>query len=231
MQHLLFGNWKNLESWRTKVIKKVLKKKMNTWYLATKKNFFGSYQYKQDCVEAAQNIGETDQKPTRIQEGFYQLKDLYIIHERHLKTQGFEWILDRRKKSENPPTIKRKTKQQKEAEKQQAIAAAQEKFFGGITKEEALEIFKALALLAQFPGAKPPEPINRCEVIWQSTMKVGDSLDKQVFSVQVSYKGLMFIYTFNKERAIQLPDSGFMNMDSWDYQELLLTNRVLEGIK
>lgn len=202
------------------------------WHLATNKNYFGSYKYKYDCVEAAQNICETEQNPIKIQDGFYSLKDFYIIHERHLKEQGFEWILDRRKRSENPLPIKpRKTKQQKEAEKQQAIAAAHEKFFGGITKEEALEIFKALALLAQFPGAKPPEPINGCKVIWESTMKVGDSLDKQVFSVQVSYKGLMFIYTANKERAIQLPNSTFMNMDSWDYQELLLTNRVLEGIK
>jgi hypothetical protein len=201
------------------------------WHLATNKNYFGSYKYKFDCVEAAQNICETEQNPIKIQDGFYALKDFYIIKERHLKEQGFEWILDRRKRSDNPLPIKqRKTKQQKEAEKQQAIAAAQEKFFGGITKQEAIEIFKALAVLAQFPGANPPEPLSGCEVTWTSTMKVGDSLDRQVFDIQVRYKGLMFMYMGNHIRGIQLPNSSFINLESWDYQALLLTNRVLEGI-
>ena len=123
--------------------------------------------------------------------------------------------------------MSRRTRQQIEQERQQAIALAQSQFFGGITKEEAIEVFKVLAVLAQFPGATPPEPLQGCNVVWTSTLKVGDSLDKQVFDVQVDYKGRRFFYTSRQNRTIQLPDNTFMALESWDYQAL----RVVQQIK
>lgn len=119
----------------------------------------------------------------------------------------------------------RRKNQAKEEEKQAVISQAVTQFFGGVTKQEAHEVFKTLAILAQFPGATPPEPLNGCEVWWTSTMRVGDALDKQVFCVTTIYKGLTFEYTVNRDRVIQLADSTFMNYESWDYQELLIKNR------
>jgi len=116
-------------------------------------------------------------------------------------------------------------KQQIEEEKQAAISQAVANFLGGITKQEAHEVFKTLAVLAQFPGATPPEPLNGCEVWWTSTLRVGDTLDRQVFGVTAIYKGLTFDYTVNRDRVIQLPDSTFLNFESWHYQELLIRNR------
>lgn len=119
----------------------------------------------------------------------------------------------------------RRTK--KQIEKQEVIAIAQEQFFGEITKQEAMDVFKTLAVLVQFPGAIPPEPLLGCDVIWTSTLKVGDSLDKQRFNVEVIYKQRRFIYTSLGDRVIQLPDSTFMNLESWDYQANLVANRVV----
>jgi len=116
-------------------------------------------------------------------------------------------------------------KQQIEEERQAVISQAVAQFFGGVTKQEAHEVFKTLAVLVQFPGATPPEPLNGCEVWWTSTLRVGDTLDKQVFGVTSIYKGLTFEYTVNRDRIIQLPDSTFLNFESWDYQELLIKNR------
>lgn len=117
------------------------------------------------------------------------------------------------------------TKQEKERQRQQAIRQAQAEFFGGVTQEEARQVFKTLAVLAQFPGAEPPEPLEGCNVIWTSVMHVGDSKDKQVFDVEVNYKGLIFHYTKTGEKGIQLPDSTFMAFESWDYQALLIANK------
>src|SRR5919202_697954 len=119
----------------------------------------------------------------------------------------------------------RRKNQAKEEEKQFVISQAVSQFFGGVTKQEAHEVFKTLAVLAQFPGATPPEPLNGCEVCWTSTMRVGDALDKQVFGVTAIYKGITFEYTVNRDRVMQLPDSTFLNFESWDYQELLIKNR------
>jgi len=116
-------------------------------------------------------------------------------------------------------------KQQIEEERQAVISQAVAQFFGGVTKQEAHEVFKTLAVLVQFPGATLPEPLNGCEVWWTSTLRVGDTLDKQVFGVTSIYKGLTFEYTVNRDRIIQLPDSTFLNFESWDYQELLIKNR------
>jgi hypothetical protein len=123
------------------------------------------------------------------------------------------------------------TRQQKEQAQQTAIATAQSEFFGGITKQEAIDIFKVLAVLVQFPGAEPPEPLTGCEVKWTSVMSVGNTLDKQRFTVQAIYKNMTFIYTALGDRVIQLPDSSFLNLESWDYQALLLSNRVLSNLK
>jgi hypothetical protein len=119
----------------------------------------------------------------------------------------------------------RRKNQAKEEERQAVISQAVAQFFGGITKQEAHEIFKTLAVLVQFPGATPPEPLNGCDVWWTSTMRVGDALDKQIFGVTAIYKGLTFEYTVNRDRVIHLPDSSFMNFESWDYQELLIKSR------
>ncbi len=122
-------------------------------------------------------------------------------------------------------TRKRRTKQEKEQQKKEAVAVAQAKFFGGITYQEASEVFKTLAILAQFPGANPPEPLQGKTVTWSSVMHVGDSKEDQVFNIQVVYKGLLFQYTAKKDRGIQLPDSTFMNFESWHYQALLIANQ------
>lgn len=114
-----------------------------------------------------------------------------------------------------------KNRQRKEAE----IAQEVDRFFGGVTNQEACEIFRILAILAQFPGATPPEPLTGYEIYWTSTMKVGDTLDKQLFDVSVIYKGLRFEYTASRQRVMQLPDSTLMNYESWSYQELLIRNR------
>ena len=58
-----------------------------------------------------------------------------------------------------------KNKQLKEAEIAQEIS----RFFGEVTNQEACEIFRILAILAQFPGATPPEPLNGYEIYWTST--------------------------------------------------------------
>ncbi len=116
-------------------------------------------------------------------------------------------------------------KQQIEEERQAVISQAVAQFFGWVTKQEAHEVFKTLAVLVQFPGATPPEPLNGCEVWWTSTLRVGDTLDKQVFGVTAIYRGLTFQYTANRDRVIQLPDSTFLNFEIWDYQELLIKNR------
>ncbi len=121
--------------------------------------------------------------------------------------------------------MSRRNKQQIEEEKQAVISQAIAQFFGGVTKQEAYEVFKTLAVLVQFPGATPPEPLNGCEVSWTSTLRVGDTLDKQVFGVTAIYRGLTFQYTADRNRVIQLPDSTFLNFESWDYQELLIKNR------
>lgn len=115
----------------------------------------------------------------------------------------------------------KRTKQQKEAVISQEI----DRFFGGVSNQKAYEVLGTLALLVQFPGATPPEPLNGCEVWWTSTMKVGDILDKQLFNVSVIYKSLTFEYTANRQRIMQLPDSTLMNYESWSYQELLIRNR------
>jgi hypothetical protein len=119
-------------------------------------------------------------------------------------------------------------KKAKQSQLEQAIAQAQSEFFGGITKEEALEVFKTLAVLKQFPGANPPEPLNGCYVHWTSTLEVGDTLDKQTFNVRAIYKGLTFDYTKTGERAMQLPDCTYIAFESWDYQALRIANIVKE---
>lgn len=124
---------------------------------------------------------------------------------------------------------RRKTKRDSEREWEEAIAHAQTQFFGGVTKAEAIEVFKVLSVLAQFPGANPPEPLIGHEVIWSSTLRVGDSLAKQVFNVEVVYKGLLFVLTAQGDRGIQLPDSSFTTLESWDYQALRIANRITES--
>jgi hypothetical protein len=121
--------------------------------------------------------------------------------------------------------MSRRTKKAIQEQKEAIIFEAINRFFGGITKKEAHDVFKTLAVLSQFPGAAPPEPLNGCEIWWTSTMKVGDALDKQIFSVTAIYKDVKFEYTANRDRVMQLPDSTFMNFESWSYQELLIRNR------
>ncbi|MCH2246558.1 MAG: hypothetical protein MK111_18330 [Crocosphaera sp.] len=123
-------------------------------------------------------------------------------------------------------------KQQRQKELQQdLIAKSQAEFFGYITKEEATKIFGILSVLSQFPGSAPPEPLTNCDITWTSTMKVGDSLDTQKFTVQAIYKDMTFIYTPSGSQTIHLPDSSFMNMMAWDYHAMLIANRILENWK
>lgn len=114
-------------------------------------------------------------------------------------------------------------------EQKEAIIAAQNKYFGEITKGEAIEIFKVLSVLAQFPGAKPPEPLTDHDVIWSSTLRVGDSVNKQMFSVQVMYKGVIFFLSANGDRGLQLPDSSFISLENWDFHAMRLVNSALKS--
>jgi hypothetical protein len=115
-------------------------------------------------------------------------------------------------------------------EREEAITSAVCEYFGGITKGEAIEVFKVLSLLAQFPGAKPPEPLTGHDIIWSSCLRVGDTLDKQTFQVEVTYKGSRFILSANGDRGLQLPDSSFIPLENWDYQAARVAERVTGGI-
>lgn len=114
-------------------------------------------------------------------------------------------------------------------ERQETIIAAQNKYFGNITKGEAIEVFKVLSVLVQFPGAKPPEPLTDHDVVWSSTLRVGDSINKQMFSVQVTYKGLIFFLSANGDRGLQLPDSSFISLENWDFHAIRVKNPVLKS--
>ena len=117
-------------------------------------------------------------------------------------------------------------KLEKEAQKEAVISQAIAQFFGGITKQEAIEVFNTLAILVQFPGTTTLEPLIGCEVTWTSTIKLSETLDKQLFTVvTVIYKGLTFSYSTNRDKIIQLPDSSFLPFESWNYHELLIRNR------
>jgi hypothetical protein len=122
-------------------------------------------------------------------------------------------------------------KQAKIAKRQTEIDRARSEFFSGVTKSEAAEIFKLLSILSTFPGAIPPDPLSGCNVIWTSTLKVGDSFDKQVFDVQVTYCGLLFKHLSNGGRLIQLGDSTFMAFDNWDLEDDRLCKRVLAKLE
>ncbi len=124
-----------------------------------------------------------------------------------------------------------KKKQTQKALRQDLIAKTQAEFFGYITKEEATNIFGILSVLSQFPGSSPPEPLTNCDITWTSTMKVGDSLETQKFTVQAIYKEMTFIYTPLGSQTIRLPDGSFMNMMAWDYHAMLIANRILENWK
>lgn len=82
-------------------------------------------------------------------------------------------------------TKPRLTKIQKQQIKAAAISDAQVNYFGGVSKTTAEDVFKILAIIAQFPGATPPEPLLGCHVVWSSQLLVGESLATQRFSVQV----------------------------------------------
>jgi hypothetical protein len=122
-------------------------------------------------------------------------------------------------------------KQAKIADRQAAIDRARSEFFSGVTKSEAAEVFKLLSILSTFPGAIPPEPLSDCDVIWSSTLKVGDSIAQQVFDVQVTYRRLSFRYLSNGGRVIQLNDSTLMGFDNWDLEEEKLSKRVFEKLE
>ena len=121
-------------------------------------------------------------------------------------------------------------KQAKIADRQAAIDRARSEFFSGVTKSEAAEIFKLLSILSSFPGAVPPAPLSECNVIWTSTLKVGDSIDRQMFDVQVVYCKLLFQYLPNGGDLIQLGDSTFMAFDNWDLEDDRLCKRVLDKL-
>ena len=121
-------------------------------------------------------------------------------------------------------------KQAKIADRQLAVDRARSEFFSGVTKLEALEVFKLLSILSTFPGAVPPAPLSECNVIWSSTLRVGDSLDKQVFDVQVTHHRLLFKYLSNGGCLLQLGDSTFMAFDNWDLEDDRLCKRVLDKL-
>ena len=121
-------------------------------------------------------------------------------------------------------------KQAKIADRQVAIDRERSEFFSGVTKLEAESVFKLLSILSTFPGAVPPAPLSECNVIWSSTLKVGDSIDKQVFDVQVTHRRLLFKYLSNGGRLIQLGDSTFMAFDNWDLEDERLCKRVLDKL-
>ncbi len=112
-------------------------------------------------------------------------------------------------------------------QRQAAIDRARSEFFSGVTKSEAAEVFKLLSMMSTFPGSVPPEPLSGCNVIWSSTLRVGDSIDRQVFDIQVTHRRLLFKYLANGERVIQLGDSTFMAFDNWDLEDDRLCKRVL----
>ena len=121
-------------------------------------------------------------------------------------------------------------KQAKIADRQAAIDRARSEFFSGVTKLEAESVFKLLSILSTFPGAVPPAPLSECNVIWTSTLKVGDSIDRQVFDVQVTYSGLLFKHLSNSGSLIQLGDSTFMAFNNWDLEDDRLCKRVLDKL-
>ena len=121
-------------------------------------------------------------------------------------------------------------KQAKIAARQVAIDRARSEFFSGVTKSEAAEVFKLLLILSTFPGAVPPDSLSGHEVIWSSSLRVGDSIDRQVFDVQVTYRRLLFKYLSNGGRLIQLGDSTFLAFDNWDLEDERLCKRVLDKL-
>ena len=54
---------------------------------------------------------------------------------------------------------------------------------------------------------------------------MGDSIDKQVFDVQFTHRGLLFKHLSNGGRLIQLGDSTFMAFDNWDLEDDRLCKR------
>jgi hypothetical protein len=132
-------------------------------------------------------------------------------------------------------TISRLTKKDKQAITARAVAAALADYFGDVTKVEAEEVFKVLAMMAPFPGATPPEPLVGCDVLWSSELRVGDSLASQKFSVQVKYRKLFFNYSNPGDgvqiRGIQLPDSSHINFDNWDLHADRVEKRAIANIK
>ena len=114
--------------------------------------------------------------------------------------------------------------------RQAAIDRERSEFFSGVTKLEAESVFKLLSILSTFPGAVPPAPLSGCNVIWSSTLRVGDSLDKQVFDVQVTHRRLLFKYLSNGGCLLQLDDSTFMAFDNWDLEDDRLCKRVLDKL-
>ena len=67
------------------------------------------------------------------------------------------------------------------------------------------------------------------DVVWSSTLRVGDSINKQMFSVQVTYKGLIFFLSANGDRVLQLPDSSFVSLDNWDFHAIRIMNYALKS--
>jgi hypothetical protein len=131
-------------------------------------------------------------------------------------------------------TRSRLTKKDKQAITASAVTAALADYFR-VTKAEAEEVFKVLAMMASFPGATPPEPLVGCDVLWSSELRVGDSLATQKFSVQVKYGQLLFNY-FNPGdgvpiRGIQLPDSSHINFDNWDLHADRVEKQAIAKLK
>lgn len=121
-------------------------------------------------------------------------------------------------------------KQAKIAERAAAIDRARSEFFSGVTQSEAAEVFKLLSILSTFPGAVPPDPLSECDVIWSSTVRVGDPIDRQVFEVQVTYRRLLFKCLSNGGSLIQLSDSTFMAFANWELEDERLCKRVLDKL-
>ena len=102
-------------------------------------------------------------------------------------------------------------------------ATAQSEFFGGVSVRKKRSL--SLRLLAQSPGAAPSAPLQGCPVVWSSILKVGDSLAHQSFDLQADYKSLRFFCTSQHNHTIQLPDTSFMALESWDYSALRITQK------
>ena len=132
-------------------------------------------------------------------------------------------------------TISRLTKKDKQAITARAVAATLTDYFAGVTKAEAEEVFKVLAMMASFPGATPPEPLVGCDVLWSSELRVGDSLATQKFSVQVKYGQLLFNYFHPGDgvpiRGIHLPDSSHINFDNWDLHAVRVASAVRNRVE